>query len=117
MTVADLNDDGKLDLATADQTSNTVSVLLGNGSGSFATATSYPVCSGTHEVVVGNFNGDGCPDLAAACWGGSVISVLLGTGGGSFGSAINSAAGRRPTFARRPRLQPRRQAGPRRRKP
>src|SRR5262249_57421453 len=98
----DLNTDGKLDLATANQSANTVSVLLGNGNGTFAPAVSYPVCSGTHEVAVGNFNGDGWPDLAAACWGGSVITVLLGTGHGSFACAINSAArGARPSLAAR----------------
>src|SRR5687768_13990863 len=42
IAVADFNLDGKPDLVTANQTTHNVSVLLGNGSGTYATATTFP---------------------------------------------------------------------------
>lgn len=43
ISVADLNGDGKLDLAAASWVSNNVSVLLGDGAGAFQSAVTYPV--------------------------------------------------------------------------
>ena len=37
VTLGDFNGDGKLDLAVANEEGNTVSILLGNGDGSFVT--------------------------------------------------------------------------------
>lgn len=75
---ADFNGDGKLDLAveTSAQT-NSVSILLGNGDGTFKKPTAtYPI-SGT-PFVVGDFNGDGKLDLIAG------ETVLFGNGDGTF---------------------------------
>ena len=47
-----------LDLAVANFVSNNVSILLGNGTGSFGTATNFAVGSGPFSVAVGDFNGD-----------------------------------------------------------
>ena len=67
MAVGDFNGDGKLDLAVANEYSNSVSVLLGNGDGTFQAAkTSPPDRSYLTSVAVGDFNGDGKPDLAVA---------------------------------------------------
>ena len=46
IAAADLNDDGKLDLVTANYGTNDVSVLLGKGDGTFAAAASFPAGSG-----------------------------------------------------------------------
>src|SRR5262249_19175487 len=66
-----------------------VSVLLGNGDGSFQDPVYYATGSYPSSVVVGDFNGDGIPDLAVANYGSSHVSVLLGNGDGSFQAARN----------------------------
>ena len=95
VAVGDFNGDGILDLAVANGTSNTVSVLLGNGEGTFQPAVNYPAGSGPISVAVGDFNDDGKPDLAVADSGGGV-SVLLGNGNGTFQKAGNYPAGTNP---------------------
>ena len=77
--MADVNGDGKLDVISANTGDNTVSILLGNGSGGFTAAQGSPFAAGNapFAVVVGDFNGDGRPDLAAADVVGQV-TVLLG---------------------------------------
>ena len=60
--MGDFNGDGKADLATANVDGNTVSVLLGNGDGSFRTNVDYSVGNPNWlptSVAVGDFNGDG----------------------------------------------------------
>src|SRR5437867_12391463 len=59
IAVGDLNGDGRPDLAVANAGSNDVSVLLGNGDGSFQAAQSFAVGNGPTSVAVGDFNGDG----------------------------------------------------------
>src|SRR5579883_2935705 len=95
---ADFNGDGKADVAVANQTSNTVSVLLGNGDATLQTAATYPVGAGPNVVAVGDFNGDGKPDLAVASAGcapckpgvlGGGTWVLMNNGDGTFRAAVN----------------------------
>jgi hypothetical protein len=83
---ADLNADGKLDLAIPNGT-QTVSVLLGNGDGTFKTAVHYVGLSGPTAVAIADFNLDGVPDLAAAN-DDNEASVLLGTGDGTFAAPV-----------------------------
>ena len=90
VVVGDFNGDGHLDLAVAntgdvdDNPGNTVSVLLGNGDGTFQTQLTYQVESGPGPVVAGDFNGDGQLDLAVANTNDGTVSVLLGNGDGTF---------------------------------
>jgi hypothetical protein len=77
VAAGDLNGDSRLDLATANQGSNTVSVLLGNGDGSFAPQVDYPTGSSPVSVALGDLNGDGRLDLATANQGSDTVSVLL----------------------------------------
>ena len=58
--------DGNQDLAIVGSDTNSVVVLLGNGSGGFSAAPGSPFTVGTapKSVVVGDFNGDGVQDLA-----------------------------------------------------
>jgi hypothetical protein len=80
VAVGDFNKDGKPDLATANFTASTVSVLLGNGSGGFAkTATDPAVGANPYSVAIGDFNRDGKPELATANYGDGTASVLLNT--------------------------------------
>jgi Bacterial Ig-like domain (group 3)/FG-GAP-like repeat/FG-GAP repeat len=95
--VGDFNGDGKADLAVANANGNSVSVLLGNGDGSFQTHIEYPTGSGPQSLAVGDFNGDGKPDLVVVNYGPSgSVSVLLGNGDGSFQSHVDYATGNLP---------------------
>jgi hypothetical protein len=95
LAVGDFNGDGLLDLAVANDSyfNGTVSVLLGNGDGSFAAARTFAAGSMPRSVAVGDFNGDGLLDLAVANYFGGTVSVLLGNGDGSFEPAHTYAAG------------------------
>ena len=79
VTVGDFNSDGKSDLATANYFGNSVSVLLGTGTGSFGTATNFTVGTGPFSVTVGDFNGDGKSDLTTANFNSNNVSVILNT--------------------------------------
>jgi uncharacterized protein (TIGR03437 family) len=74
--------------------SPTVSVLLGNGDGTFQAAVNYS--AGYSSVVVGDFNGDGKADLAVTNLNSPNVSVLVGKGDGTFQAAVNYQAGRDP---------------------
>src|SRR5262249_18133895 len=82
--VGDFNGDGKADLAVVNQGSNTVSILLGNGDGTFKPKTDYATGTTPVGIAVGDFNGDGKLDLAVANLGAKSISILLGNGDGTF---------------------------------
>ncbi|HEY6290933.1 MAG TPA: FG-GAP-like repeat-containing protein [Terriglobia bacterium] len=92
VATADLNADGKLDLAVANQDSTgigTVSVLLGNGDGTFQPAVGYFDGQLSKGVTISNLNGDGAPDLVIPNHTSETISMLLGNGDGTFQTAIN----------------------------
>ena len=96
----DLYGDGKLDLAAANGGSNSVTILLGNGSGGFSQAAGSPIAVGSEpvSVAVKDANGDGNLDLAVANYNGSNVTILLGNGSGGFSQAAGSpvAAGTEP---------------------
>ena len=75
VAVGDFNGDGKPDLAVANY--GNVSVLLGNGDGSFQAAQNFVAGSAPQSVAVGDFNGDGTPDLAVANSVSNNVSVLI----------------------------------------
>jgi len=84
VVTGDFNNDGKLDLAVTNYGDNTVSILLGNGDGTFTTASTIPVGSKPIGITIGDYNGDGIPDLAVANSGSDTITILLGNGDGTF---------------------------------
>jgi FG-GAP-like repeat/FG-GAP repeat len=90
ISTADFNRDGRLDVATANISSDSVSVLLGNGAGGFAPAASVPVGDQPHSLAVGDFNRDLKLDLAVANSEDDTISILLGNGAGGFREAAGS---------------------------
>jgi hypothetical protein len=98
IAVGDLNTDGKPDLATANQLSNDVTMLLGDGAGGFTPATGSPFAVGTapQSVAIGDLNADGKPDLVTANGGTGNVTVLLGDGGGGFTSATGFLVGTAP---------------------
>jgi hypothetical protein len=82
--VGDFNGDGKQDLAVVNEASNTVSVLLGNGNGTFQPKTDYATGATPMGVAIGDFNGDGKADLIVVNKGANSLSLLLGNGDGTF---------------------------------
>src|ERR1022692_2670280 len=92
VAVGDFNQDGKPDLAVANRNNDTVSILLGNGKGTFLRVVNHPAGPSPNAVVVGDFNGDGRLDLAVANEGPNTISILLGNGDGTFKPPASYAA-------------------------
>jgi WD40 repeat protein len=84
VAVADLDGDGVLDLAVANGGSNNVSVLLGNGDGTFQAAANYAVGSDPVAIAAGNFDGNGYLDLSVANKGDNTLSRLYNYGDGQF---------------------------------
>lgn len=78
---ADFNKDGKLDLATANQTDSSVSILSGDGNGSFAAPVNISLTNQPLDLATGDFNGDGSTDLAVA---NNSLSILIGNGANGF---------------------------------
>src|SRR6266404_3952385 len=95
--VGDFNGDGKLDLAVATSGDNTISVLVGNGDGTFGAAIDYPTGAGPVYLVAVDFNRDGAIDLVVANQSSDTVSVLLGKGDGTFTSAVDFSTGTAPT--------------------
>jgi hypothetical protein len=96
VVVADLNGDGVPDIVTADLGYNGVTVLLGNGDGTFGPPHTYSVDSARLDVTVADVNGDGKPDLITANFEGDTVSVLLNNGDGTFRPAQSFVVGPEP---------------------
>jgi hypothetical protein len=87
ISAIDLNHDGNLDLVVAagDDRRSSVSVLLGNGDGTFQPAMSFDtVAHYPIDLVFGDFNGDHKIDVAMPFSFCACIGVLLGKGDGTF---------------------------------
>jgi FG-GAP-like repeat/PASTA domain len=96
VAVGDLNGDGKLDVAAADEAHDSVSVLLNNGNGGLPAHVEYAAGWLPQSVAIGDLNGDGRADLATANRFGSSVSVLLNGGNGSFQPKVDYASGSNP---------------------
>ncbi len=101
--LADFNNDGKLDIAVANEPNpdsaitvvggppaHSVSVLLGLGDGTFKPAIITPT-AGALELAKADFNGDGKVDLAVSMDAGLPVQILLGKGDGSFAVSDTAA--------------------------
>ena len=107
IAAADLNGDGKPDLAVTNAGTypnwiGHVSVMLGNGDGTFRARIDYATGMFSCAVAIADLDGNGKPDLAVANTGSmptyaSTVSVLLGIGDGTFSPATNFAAGAQPS--------------------
>src|SRR5690606_35762355 len=89
LTVADINNDGNDDVITANMLNDTVSILLGNGTGGFATPIHIPVGDAPYSVTVEDIDGDDFMDLMVANFDEDNVSVHRGIGDGSFVEPVN----------------------------
>lgn len=85
----DLNSDSNLDLVVGNFNTNSLSVFLGNGTGTFSSFSTYTLTSPAGDLQLGDFNNDGKTDIATCHFTSSQACVLLGTGTGSFGSCTS----------------------------
>lgn len=98
---ADFDQDGDIDLATANYDSNNASVRLNRGSGTFASSRHFSTGSGSTSLTATDLDGDGYPDLAVANQSAGTLSVLLnegeiGSDSVSFLDAVNYRVGLQP---------------------
>lgn|ERR1039457_4981486 len=95
-TVADVNGDGKLDLLVGTGGSNLLSVLLGNGDGTFRLGVEY--AANVAGLTVGDVNEDGKLDLIGGVTGDGVgsVGIFLGNGDGTFQTPVYVSTGSRP---------------------
>jgi hypothetical protein len=106
LAVADVNGDGKPDIVTANTpgfryatvSDGSVSVLLGNGDGTFQLQKTFPVGVQPYSVAVADLNGDGRPDIVTANKSENTVSVLMGHGDGSFAPQKPLVVGQDPTW-------------------
>ena len=93
---ADLNGDGNPDLAIANMGANTVTVLLGDGTGGFGHRVDFPTGAGPHALAICDINGDGKPDVVTANYVSNTVSVLLNDGNAGFGTRTDDGTGSEP---------------------
>jgi hypothetical protein len=102
LITSDFRGIGRTDLAVINQydgrgTPGSVSILLGNGNGTFKSHVDYPVGNYPIGIVAGDFNGDKKLDLAIVNDYDSTVSILFGNGNGTFKSQVVVPVGMDPT--------------------
>jgi serine/threonine protein kinase len=90
VAMGDFTGNGIVDLAVPNAASNDVTILIGNGDGTFHGTASPKVGNNPIGVAVGDFNADGIPDLAVTASFQYLVNILLGAGDGTFKTAIES---------------------------
>ena len=100
VAVGDFNRDGNLDVASTEpypfSNSNGVSILLGNGNGTFQSGEPYSGMEEPFGITTGDFNGDKKLDLAVTDYLSSTIVILQGNGDGTFTNIGQWFAGPNP---------------------
>jgi hypothetical protein len=89
-TIADLDQDGHLDVVVANETSGDLSVFLGDGKGELTSLGRVPAGENPNYVAVADIDGDKRADLIVANHDTQHLTLLLGDGGGGFDPAANS---------------------------
>ncbi len=103
VALGDFNGDSKVDLAVVnfgDPTVNdngSVSILLGNGGGTFQPANNVVAGTNPSSIAVGDFNGDGRVDIVTVN-SDNTVSALLGNGDGTFRAHVDYGTGSGPDF-------------------
>ncbi len=84
VTTGDFNEDGVTDLITTNIASDSLSVLFGNGDGTFKDQVKLDLAKEPRSLALGDFNEDGHTDLAVACAGSDQITIVFGLASGHF---------------------------------
>jgi hypothetical protein len=95
IAAADVNKDGKLDLIVANSGNGkpgSISVLFGNGNGTFQPGTLYPLTADVQSLTVSDFNDDGFPDFDAGDFTGT-LNLFTNQGDGTFSMPAAVATG------------------------
>lgn len=92
---ADFNNDGNLDLVTANILSNNISLILGNKTAVFSRVSTFSTETGNapRSITTGDFNRDGKIDVATANFNTNNVAIFLGNGQGNFSIATNFPLG------------------------
>jgi FG-GAP-like repeat/Abnormal spindle-like microcephaly-assoc'd, ASPM-SPD-2-Hydin len=94
LAAGDFNGDGKLDLAVSNYSGGTVSILLGNGDGTFQAQAPLTTISEPFGIAMGDLNGDGIPDLVVGNESSSGgLNIFLGEGSGGFTPGVALSGG------------------------
>ena len=96
MAVADFNKDTRQDLVVSNNGGGVISVLLGNGNGTFQTPRTLTVPQAL-SIGVADFNTDGNADLVVFNGNLSSVALLRGDGAGNFTAAMQIPSGRLPS--------------------
>jgi len=96
IVAADVNGDGKLDLAVLLNHTKNVIILTGNGDGTFTVGQQFPTGNNPSALAVADVNNDGKQDLLVTNLQDSTVSVLLGNGDGTFQAKQDYATGVKP---------------------
>ena len=86
ITTADFNQDGMNDLITTNIGDSSLSILFGNGDGTFKEQVQIRVAKEPRALTLNDFNGDGVLDIAVACSGSDQIAIYYGLPNGTFGT-------------------------------
>ena len=111
LAAADLNHDGIPDLVVGNEitfsreyvageqggNTDTVSVLFGNGDGSFQSRTTFTIGDGPHALAIADFDKDNNPDIVAVNFISDNVSVLFGKGDGTFATQKRVPTGNAPS--------------------
>lgn len=96
INAGDFNQDGITDLVTTNIGNSTLSLLFGNGDGTFKDQVSVPACKEPRALVKSHLNGDTLLDLAVTCSGSDQVQVFFGHPSGAFGLGPSYSVRRTP---------------------
>jgi hypothetical protein len=98
--IGDFNNDGKKDLAVCNRGSQNVSILLGDGAGSFGAATNFAVSPEPFALDIGDFNNDGKSDVVVSSPNVHTVWLMLGESNGALGTPVGFDVGEIPQSSR-----------------
>jgi hypothetical protein len=96
IAAGDFNSDGSTDLLITNVSGDSLSLLLGNGDGTFQDTTTLKIGNMPRALVADDFNGDGRVDIALANAGNDEVTILIGKGDGSFNQGEKHSTHRSP---------------------